>query len=237
MYAPSTSRVCANLHFMECPMLDQANGPLCVWVVEDTDKIRELLVLAINTAADLHCPQGFADFETLRKAFKQAVVAHPPDVILLDIQLPGRSGLVALSWLRQRLAEVPIVMLTIFKDQQRIFTALRAGASGYLLKAMPLEDVLMGIRRAYLGEMLLPAPVATTIRQLFQPAPALEAFGLTDRQIEVLECLRLGYSQKQIATALFISTHTVRRHQTAIYRKLGVHSAGEAVAVAFPGIE
>lgn len=207
---------------------------ICVWIVEDHTRLRNQLVYILNKHVGLRCPQDFADFEALQNAFERIVSQDRPDVILMDIELPGQSGIEAIPWLRKRLPDVPIVMLTIHDDEEEIHSALREGAAGYLLKAMPLDDLVAGIRQAHRKGMLIPPQVADTVRQAFQPAISLDQYDLTTRQLEVLQLMRGGYSQKKIAEALFISPNTVNKHQQDIYRKLGVHSAGEAIALAFP---
>lgn len=200
-----------------------------VWLIEDNDRYRHTLQFAIDQQSDLACPVTFGAVEDALEADVQA--DGEPDVLLLDVNLPGMTGIEGLGQLKAKLPMTRIVMLTINDDTQTLFDALRAGASGYLLKNAPMEQIFDAIREAQAGGTLMPAPVAEQVLRYFQQAPAQD-YGLTDREKEVLRAMTAGKTQKQIAAALFVSPNTVNNHIQRIYEKLHVHSGIEAVAKA-----
>jgi DNA-binding NarL/FixJ family response regulator len=153
-------------------------------------------------------------------------------VILLDIKLPGLSGIDAIQHLKSRVPETHIIMLTIIDKPETIYAALRAGASGYLLKNSPLTQITAAVREASRGGMLMPSGVAEKVLSFFAQTHTTSDYRLTPREKEVLEQMVLGHSQKEIADQLFISSHTVNCHIQKIYDKLHVHSGVEAVSKA-----
>jgi DNA-binding NarL/FixJ family response regulator len=166
-----------------------------------------------------------------------------PDVILLDVNLPGISGIETAARVKESWPSVEIVMQTIFEDADTILAAIRSGASGYLLKASSSEEFRRAIREAKSGGSPLSGRVAKRVlesfRQVPEPGPASgaavgprERFALTEREEEILDSLIAGASYKEIAFELGISTHTVNSHLRKVYEKLRVNSRSEAVAVA-----
>jgi DNA-binding NarL/FixJ family response regulator len=157
-----------------------------------------------------------------------------PDVCLLDIGLPGMTGLEALAQLRRQWPAAEFLVLTVFDDPDRVFEALKAGASGYLVKTTPPADVLEAIRDLKSGGAPMSASIARKVVSAFRrPDPASD--GLTPREREVLDHLVAGETVRQIAEALFVSPTTVAFHVRQIYEKLHVHSRAEAVARALGG--
>jgi two-component system NarL family response regulator len=154
-----------------------------------------------------------------------------PDVLLLDVHLPGRTGIEALPRMRAASPQTAIVMLTIMEDDAFIFKAFQAGASGYLVKDAAIDDVLEAVRQAAAGGTLMPAPVAERVLAHFRAAPSGD-YNLTPREREVLQLMTEGLSQRQIAERLFVSPHTVNTHVQHLYAKLQVNSGIEAVVKA-----
>jgi DNA-binding NarL/FixJ family response regulator len=197
--------------------------PIHVFVVEDQDPIREAFVLLLGWTAGFACV-GSADSA---EAALGALPAHPPDVVLLDIGLPGMSGLEALGPLHARWPEAEFLVLTIHDDPDRVFEALRAGASGYLVKTAPPIEVLDAVRALHDGGAPMSASVARKVVEAFR-RPDLES--LSPREREVLDHLVKGRTGRQIAEALFIAPTTVAFHIRQIYEKLHVHTRAQAVA-------
>jgi DNA-binding NarL/FixJ family response regulator len=156
---------------------------------------------------------------------------HPPDVVLMDINLPGINGIECVRQLKVKMPAVQFIMLTIYEDGNRLFKSLMAGASGYLLKRTPPDKLLAAIREAHEGGAPMTPEVARRVVQHFQqiPQPASELQRLTPRETEVLEQLAKGFLYKEIEDNLGISTGTLRSYITNVYEKLHVHSRTEAV--------
>jgi DNA-binding NarL/FixJ family response regulator len=196
-----------------------------VYIVEDLDPIREAYELLLRWTPGFECA-GVASSAEL--ALQEPVDAAP-DVVLLDIGLPGMTGLEALTPLRALWPKAEFLVLTVFDDPDRVFEALKAGASGYLVKTAPPTEVLEAIRELHAGGAPMSASVARKVVAAFR-APAPPSDDLTRREREVLDHLVSGETVKQIAEALFVSPATVAFHVRQIYEKLHVHTRGEAVA-------
>lgn len=220
---------------MRISNIHNADFNISLWVVEDERQYRETLVYLLNSAPGFQCDHVFFSVEELTALVEGEKMWDPPSGILLDIGLPGRSGIEGARYLKTRLPQVPILMLTVDDASETIFEALQAGASGYLLKGTPLEEVANAIQTAVRGGTLMPAPVANKVLQFFSEAPPQADYGLTQREIEVLRLMSEGMAQKEIAHSLSISPHTVDNHVRRIYRKLHVRSGMQAVAKAIRG--
>ncbi len=198
---------------------------IIVSIVEDDDEIRESLSLLINGTPGFECTHNYEDAESAIEGISKEL----PDVVLMDIGLPGMSGIECIKKLKSIFPKLDILMLTIHDSDKSVFDALCAGATGYLLKDTPPSRILSAIEEIHNGG----APMSTQIARMvvgsfkIQPSPKL-----TDRESEVLSHLVDGKSYKMIADDLFISEETVRRHIKNIYKKLEVHSKSEAVAKA-----
>jgi len=163
-----------------------------------------------------------------------------PEVILMDIEMPGMNGIEAVSEIKKAFPEVAILMQTIFDDESMIFDALKAGASGYLLKKGTPEKVIEGVREAHQGGAPMSPAIASKVLGFFRDMKDNEKsekiegkdYGLTSRQKEILKELVNGNSYKMIAASMNISYNTVNTHIRHVYEKLHVHSLGEAVAKA-----
>ena len=202
-----------------------------VWIVEDDRRYRETRVYLLNHAPGLQCTRAFPSYEEV-PVYLQRDGACAPDVVLMDIKLPGRSGIEGTRDLKSRLPDVAILMLTVEDSPACIFEALQAGASGYLLKETPFDDTIEAIHQAVRGGTLMPAPVARIVLDFFGQVPSRPDYGLTSRETEILRLMSQGWGQKQIASTLSISPHTVDSHNRNIYRKLHVRSGLEAVVKA-----
>jgi len=203
---------------------------ISVGIVEDDDSIREGISTLIGTTAGYSCSHAYASCEDALVRLEQ----NPPDVLLMDINLGGMSGIEGTRHIKARFPGMEILMLTVFEDNDKIFRSLCAGASGYLLKNIPAGELLAAIREARQGGAPMTASIARKVLNLFQsiaPVPPADA-ELTAREREILEHLVAGSSYKMIAHDLFISIDTVSSHVKNIYQKLQVHSKSEAVAKA-----
>lgn len=195
-------------------------------IVEDNPTVRQTLCEWINSAADCRCVCACA---TVKAALAE-IPGHQPDVVLMDIHLPGESGITCTARLKQMLPKLQIVMLTVYKDHDLILQALKAGASGYLLKRSGREDILKAIGEVRTGGAPMTGEIARMLVETFQKPPADEQTeGLTARELEILTLLAKGLSNKEISARLGISFETVRNHLRHIYDKLHVHCRTEAV--------
>ena len=200
---------------------------ILVAIVEDEARTRHALELLIDGTAGMTCAQAFESAEALL----ETDVGPDLDVVLLDIGLPGRSGLEAIEPVRARWPRADVLMLTVFDDEDQVFEALCRGASGYLLKNTPPAELLGAIGEVQAGGAPMTASIARKVVRFFQRTSAKEE-ALTDREREVLGHLVEGKTNRQIGEALFISENTVAYHLKQVYEKLHVHSRTEAVAKA-----
>lgn len=196
-----------------------------VLIVEDLTPIRQALQLLLDGSPGYACAGAYGDVESILN--DKAALA--PDVVLLDIGLPGMSGIQALEPLCKRWPRTEFLMLTVNEDAAQVFEALCAGATGYLLKSTPPAALLTSIRDVHEGGAPMAASIARKVVHAFRK-PALSADELTAREQEVLDRLIEGKSNKQIAEELFISLNTVATHIKQIYQKLHVRSRAEVVA-------
>jgi DNA-binding NarL/FixJ family response regulator len=202
-----------------------------VVIVEDNATIREGLSVLINGTEGYCCIATYPDCESLLEEIEQLT----PDVLLMDIVLPGMSGIEGVRKLKQILPDLNILMLTVYGENDLVFEALCAGACGYLLKNTPPARLLEAIKEAHEGGSPMSPDVARKVVELFQQKGLFSASSssvLTAREREILNALAQGNNYQAIAKASFISVSTVRFHIRNIYRKLHVHSQAEAVAKA-----
>jgi len=204
-----------------------------VAIVEDNEIIRNGLASLIAGTEGYRCVGAFADCESMLREIKRII----PDILLMDIGLPGLSGIEGVRRVKQQLPEVEVLMLTIYEDSDRIFEALCAGASGYLVKKTPPARLLEAIREVHHGGSPMSSQIARKVVDLFRirkthaGKKTIDA-QLTARELEVLQGLVVGDTYQAIALKLKISLDTVRFHIRNIYRKLHAHSESEAVAKA-----
>ncbi|MBC8152709.1 MAG: response regulator transcription factor [Bacteroidetes bacterium] len=198
-----------------------------VSIFDDNDSLRETLALVFDATDDLivmgNYPHAMDAVEAVRR--------DQPDVILMDIDMPGRTGIEAVKLIRQQTSHPRILMLTVFEDVERIFAAISAGAVGYLLKKTPADKIIESMREVIAGGAAMTPSIALKVLEAFrQPAP--NTFLLTDKEKEVLHRLVEGDSYKLIAHHCGMSMGTVRTHIVNIYEKLHVNSKSEAVSKA-----
>jgi DNA-binding NarL/FixJ family response regulator len=199
-----------------------------VFVVEDLPAVRDALRMLLNGTPGMSCAGVAADAEQALQALPDA----SPDVVLLDIELPGMSGIDALMPLKRLWPTAEILMLTIHDAEERVFAALCAGATGYLLKSVSPPALIDAIREVHAGGAPMSASVARQVVRTFRRGP--EHDGLSAREQEVLDALIGGKTYRQIGEGLFISVNTVAFHVKQIYQKLHVHSRAEAAALSRP---
>ena len=204
--------------------------PVRVAIVEDGRDIRDGLVALIAGTPGFLCTGAFDSMEPALAAMDR----EAPDVVLIDLGLPCMSGTEGIRVLKARHPDLPIVVLTIYDDDERIFRALCSGACGYLLKKTPPERLMEGIREAIAGGSPVSPEVARRMIAIFRDvhAPAAGREPLTPHEVRVLRLLVDGHNYKTAAVELGVSVNTVAFHMRRIYDKLHVHSKSEAVAKA-----
>jgi len=201
---------------------------ITVSIVEDNEQLRGTLARVIDRAPGFTCASGYPSAEEALEGLPRDC----PQVVLMDINLPGMNGVECARQLKQVLPEVQVIMLTVYEDTENIFNALAAGATGYLLKRTPREELLAAIEEVRRGGSPMTAHIARKVVQSFQrTAPATgPADNLSQREQEVLDCLSQGFLYKEIADKLGISYETVHTYIRRIYEKLQVRTRTEAVA-------
>jgi DNA-binding NarL/FixJ family response regulator len=210
-----------------------------VAIVEDNAGIRNGWSKLIDAAPGFHCLRACGSGEEALQALPEL----KPEVVLMDINLPGMSGIECTARLKQLLPEVQVLMVTVHSDNERVFQALKAGASGYLLKRSGTAEILSAVADVMCGGVPMSSEIARLVIESFRapPAPALPSplavAGLSEREEEVLRFLAEGYSNKEIAGRIGTRYETVRSHLKHIYEKLHVRGRTEAVAKYFRNAE
>ncbi len=202
-------------------------------IVEDMRNIREGLVTLINFTEGFACSGGYRSMEEAIPRIKGNV----PDVLLSDIGLPGMSGIEGVRILKESFPEMTVLMLTVYDDDERIFDALCAGASGYLLKRTSPAKIIENIREAVSGGAPMSPEVAARVIRLFREVrpPEKVDYDLTPHETRLLKLLVEGHNYTTAAEELGVSYNTIKFHMRHIYEKLQVHSKSEAVAKALQG--
>lgn len=200
-------------------------------IYEDNPQLREGLTMLINGS------QGFevlASYKNCNNVVEE-LEAWKPDVILMDIDMPGINGIEGLKLIRKVNTDVKVLMLTVFDDNKNVFEAIKSGANGYLLKKTPPAKLLEYVQEAHSGGAPMTCSIATQVLKMFSELhnTSDEDYNLSDREMQVLQLLVNGYSYKMIAAEMFIAIDTVRSHIKKVYEKLHVNSKSEAVAKAF----
>jgi len=202
---------------------------ISVVIVEDDKLIREGIAELLKSTPGFTLNTVFENCETALKEIFEDL----PDVILMDISMPGMNGIECVKKITTENSEVKIIMLTVYEEEQKIFDSLRAGASGYILKRSSLQEILSSIKEVVNGGGPMSPVIANKVLNYFNKSGRRsKELNLTTRETEILKELVEGHGYKKISELLFISLDTVRSHIKSIYQKLHVNSKSEAVAKA-----
>jgi DNA-binding NarL/FixJ family response regulator len=209
--------------------MDSSREKIKVMLFEDNDHLRDSLSMLIDASDDFTCMGAFPNATQII----QNLTAYRPQVVLMDIEMPGRSGIEATSLVKKSFPDIPILVLTAFDDDDKIFHSLCAGGSGYLLKSATPDQILQALSDVHAGGAAFSPSVAKRMALFFQHKMVIAGeYHLTDKEKQILQYLSAGKSYKMIADALGISVQTVKSHLKNVYRKLHVNNNTEAVAKA-----
>lgn len=199
-----------------------------VAIVEDNSALRLSLEQLFSKTPGMECVASLSNLMNVLSDFKRS----QPDIVLMDIGLPGISGIEGVRTVKSNLESIQVLMFTVFEDDEKIFDAIRAGASGYLLKKTPPEEIVEAVKELYEGGAPMSPSIARKVIHAFQSQTpsAITDYQLTGREKEILYSLVDGLSYKKIAEKYFISISTIRTHISNIYQKLHVNSKSQAVA-------
>ena len=204
---------------------------ISVWIIEDNEAFRSSLASLIGIFAGFNCEQIFGTCESAIEHLKDS--SSMPDIILSDIGLPGISGIEGIPRIKAISSNTHIVMLTVHDEHDKVFAAIRAGASGYLLKTANDEEIIESLQQVMNGGAPMNARIARSVLEMFRNlSPEKKEYDLSEREKQVLELLVKGLTKPLIAQETFLSTHTIDFHVRNIYQKLQVHSRQGAVAKA-----
>ncbi|QHI69949.1 response regulator [Tichowtungia aerotolerans] len=202
-----------------------------LWIIEDNPDYRRELTDLLELVDTIECTGSFASYDEVRELFDELEL---PEIILLDLNLPGTNGLQAISELRRLSPASQVIVITVADHRKTVFDALRAGAAGYLLKSEPFDGIVQHIHEVVSGGIPLSSAVTPFVLDSLKIMPASKTEkNLSDRESEILEMLADGASRGEIASCLSIATTTVDYHLRSVYSKLGVHSTSGAVGKAF----
>ncbi|HEY3864070.1 MAG TPA: response regulator transcription factor [Verrucomicrobiae bacterium] len=208
------------------------SATVSVWLIEDHDDFRKMVAWQINQLSGLRCSRQFGNCEDALAALQED---RPPQVILCDIGLPGMDGIAGIRKIKIASPQTHVIVLTVYDDHDKVFNAICAGASGYLLKNASEEGVASAVMEVLHGGAPVNPRVARLVLEAFarqQPAALGNDYGLSAREKSILELMVKGLIKKEIAGELGISFHTVNNQLRSIYEKLRVHTRGGAVAKA-----
>jgi DNA-binding NarL/FixJ family response regulator len=201
-----------------------------IWIVEDHAAFRRTLIRVLNAEKDIQCSR---DFDSCEKALAALTGGDLPDLVLLDVGLPGMSGLDGIRLIKERSPKTLVVILTVFEDDDKVFQAVCAGAAGYLLKTSSAAEITQSVHEALAGGSPMNPRIARRVLEMFSKfAPKQSDYGLSDREKEILQLMTTGLIKKEIADRLTLSVHTVDTYLRRIYEKLEVNTRTGAVAKA-----
>ncbi len=201
-----------------------------IWIIEDHAAFRRTLLRVLGAENDMRCT---GDFDSCEKALAALTKDEAPDLILLDVGLPGMSGLEGIRLIKERSPKTLIVILTVFEDDDKVFSAICAGAAGYLLKTSSVTEITQAVRDALAGGSPMTSRIARRVLDMFTKfAPKHSDYGLSEREKEILQLMTNGLIKKEIAEKLTLSVHTVDTYLRRIYEKLEVNTRTGAVAKA-----
>lgn len=204
--------------------------PITIWIVEDDAAFRRSLQQVLSREEHITCNRVFSSCTKLFEAIK---TDSYPDLILMDLGLPGMGGVEGIQKLSLLAPDIAVMVLTVFEDKDKVLQSLDAGAVGYLLKTSMPHEIIQGIKDVFLGGAALSPSVAKLVLEEMHRPKSTERFDLSERELEVLASLATGLSSKLIADELEISYNTVCFHLRNIYAKLEVQSKSSAIAKAF----
>jgi DNA-binding NarL/FixJ family response regulator len=211
------------------PMAAEREG-IDVWIIEDDPTFRTALEALLTGASGIRCTGAF---DRCEKALAAISKEDPPGIVLVDIGLPGMSGIEGIRRMKELAPSTEFIVLTVHEEQQNVFDAICAGATGYLIKNLPPDSVLEKIREAASGGAPMDPHIARRVLELLSGGAAgRETYGLTDREKQVLHLMVEGLTRQEIADRLFVSLSTIIAHSRNTYAKLHVHTRGGAVAKA-----
>jgi DNA-binding NarL/FixJ family response regulator len=203
-----------------------------VSIVEDLDEVRDALQRMINQSETFYLVEGFSNAEQAEKK----IPLQPPDIVIMDINLPGMSGIECINRIKEKCPATQFMMFTIYEDDDKVFEALKAGAHGYLLKNTSKEKLLEALKELYNGGSPMSTNVARKVIEVFEKKnqPPEELNTLTNKEKQILNLLAKGFLYKEIADQLHSTRNTIKQHIHHIYEKLHVQNRTEAINKAFP---
>jgi DNA-binding NarL/FixJ family response regulator len=203
---------------------------LTLWLIEDNAPFRRTVQRVVSKLPKIETVRGFSTFEEALVALSKATT---PDIVLLDVGLPGMTGIEGIAPLKAAAPDVQILILTAFEDDDRIFRAICAGASGYLLKTSTTAEIATAVAEVQRGGSPMTPRIARRVLEMFAKAnPPKRDYGLSPREQEILQLLVQGKTVKEAAADLGISFHTADEYIRSVYTKLQVHTRSGAVAKA-----
>lgn len=210
--------------------MEKKKENISVWIIEDNEDFRFSLASLINSLSNFICNNSF---ESCEDAIAFLNKSEPPDIILSDIELPGISGIEGIEHIKSISSDIDIVMLTVHDEHDKVFKAISAGASGYLLKTATNEEIVESLHQVMDGGAPINARIARSVLEMFRIIkPKKMEYGLSKREEQILDLMVKGLAKPRIAEKIFLSPHTIDFHVRNIYRKLQVHSRQGAVAKA-----
>ena len=203
-----------------------------VSIVEDLEEVREALHRLINQSEKFYYVAGYNNAEQAEKE----IPLQPPDIVIMDINLPGISGIECIRRIKEKCISTQFIMFTIYEDDEKVFEALKAGAHGYLLKKTPKEKLLEALEELHNGGSPMSTNIARKVIEAFEKKnqPPQELNTLTNKEKQILELLSKGFLYKEIGDQMHITRNTIKQHIHHIYEKLHVQNRTEAINKAFP---
>lgn len=209
------------------------NSKLRVIIFDDNQNVRESVKLLLSTTETMEIVDSFENYDNLLKD----IAATKPDVVIMDIDMPGTNGIEGVTKLRSKYPDIPVLMLTGFEDDEKVFNSICAGANGYVLKNARMESLISQIEEVHQGGAPMTPVIARKVLNKFskihpasKPVSDDDSLQLSSREYDVLQLLVKGKSYKMIASELNVSYETVHSHIKKLYQKLQVNSVGEAVS-------
>lgn len=201
-----------------------------LWIVEDNEQYRNSIAELVNRTVHLTCREAFSSCEQMFTHLKKQEI---PEILLMDIGLPGMDGIEGTRRVKELRPSIDVIILTSFDDDEKIFKAICAGATGYLVKSSTEEEIVESIQQVLDGGAPISPQIARRVLHLFSSmATPRRDYSLSEREREILKLMVNGHTKKQIADRLFLSYHTIDSHTRAIYAKLQVNTCSGAVGKA-----